>query len=196
LGDARDIFLGGDSLEEKLVGLTKVYSRWVEEETTCSAEYFDLKEGETKFKFWKAPKRGNDVYVSDVKDRLEEKLPSTKQLRKKGLLADDDGTNVLHIVLTVDPKRFLGSVESAWQNVSYYLNKFLSAFRKRYGKTWVLRSYEAQRNGFPHVHLFVITEHKFECEWYHGEENSYWLIPAKDGVHNATNLSGKFVNGV
>lgn len=189
LGAARDIFLFGQrDLEDCLVGLTKIYSKWVNEETHCSARYFDHQEMENKWKFWEAPKRGNEIYVHDVKKRLRGRLPSTKQLRKQGLLADKNETNTLHITLTVDPKRFLGKLKSAWENISYHLNKFLSAFRTRYGKTFVLRSFEAQRNGFVHIHLFMITEHTFECKWHNRKNNSRWIIPAKKSYHIASDL--------
>lgn len=196
LSNARDVFLDNRfDLKDSLEGLVKIYRRWVDEKSYLCNKYLDHETNETKYKFQLAPKRGNEKYVSDVKSRIYEKVPSTEQLEKEHLLADEDGTNVLHITLTVDPKQFLGDLQSAWANLPYYLNKFLSAFRQRYGRCWVLRSFEAQENGFPHIHLFIISEQTFSCEWYKGEKYWRWLIPELTDVHNATNLKGHFVNG-
>ena len=121
---------------------------------------------QTQYKCMKASKRGNDVYQY----RLQKKLSVLKENVLRGITSymhsDSFSTNTFFITLTTDPKNYENS-KSAWHDLSYQLNLFLSNFYKRLKKHYLdmgfnlkikidkLRSYEMHENSYPHVHLLV-----------------------------------------
>ena len=105
----------------------------------------------------KSSKRGNDVYQSRVKRRLNwlssaENVsffsPSDFQVGKKVY------SSALWITLTYDTKRC--SRSSALERIGQEWNRFLSALRSRYGQVSVLRSWETSAQGYPHVHACLL----------------------------------------
>ena len=63
--------------------------------------------------------------------------------------------------------------------VGYAYNRFISAFRKKYGRAEVFRVWEAHKSGYPHIHLIMICENA-EFEAFHHENT--WRIQAKHEV--------------
>jgi len=114
----------------------------------------------------KCAKRGNDVYQRRVRRRL-------------GVFHGKDGeffrardkvrrTPVMFVTLTMDPKRV--SLHDAWIDVSGHFNRWVTGLREKYGRLSALRTWEAQSNGYPHVHVLLI---------FHDHEFDVWSQPRK-----------------
>jgi hypothetical protein len=133
---------------------------------------------ETKTIAVKCAKRGNDVYRARVRKRLvwfygvdleffdkKDKVPKTK---------------VLFFTLTIDPKR--KSLEEAWETIGLDFNRWITGLRKAYGRISVLRTWEAQQNGYPHVHgILIFHDRDFEVWSQRRKENGelVWRISEK-----------------
>jgi hypothetical protein len=105
----------------------------------------------------KSSKRGNDVYRSRVKRRLDW-LSSMPDVR---FFDDSDFStskkvysSALWLTLTYDTKRC--SRSEAMQRIGQEWNRFLSALRSKYGQVSVLRSWETSGQGYPHVHACLL----------------------------------------
>lgn len=82
-------------------------------------------------------------------------------------------TKVLFITLTY---RRDGRIDTAWEDLGVDYNRWISALRRRYGKIQVLRAWEAQKDGYPHIHCVLFFEDiEFETFFYNGK----WRIDAK-----------------
>jgi len=102
-------------------------------------------------------KRGNGLYRWWVRQRLRS-LNNLEDIeffnpRDRG---GGKTTRVLFITLTYDTKRC--DYKTAWENIGREFNRWLSAVRRRLGKVGVFRVFEATKNGYPHIHLILITE--------------------------------------
>lgn len=106
----------------------------------------------------KSSKRGNDVYISRVKRRLNwlsnmENVtffsPSDFQAGGKKVFS-----SALWLTLTYDTKRC--SRAAALENIGEEWNRFLASLRSKYGKISVLRSWETSLKGYPHVHACLL----------------------------------------
>lgn len=116
-------------------------------------------DGEFEYVAVKCAKRGNDVYVQRVEDRLRgmgRNVPNVNFNFEKHPF-----TRILFVTLTYDTK--LCSFHEAWQEIAQQLNLFKERVRKEYGPFSVFRTFEAFANGYPHIHaifIFDITEFK------------------------------------
>ena len=118
-----------------------------------------------KYRFFKACKRGNDVYKERVKSRLNilRKLPSVVFFNDDDV---DKRTSLLFFTLTYDPNRC--DVATAWKNIGKEFHLFLSNLRKQYGDIAHFRTWESTQNYYPHVHVavlfwdtsFIVLSHK------------------------------------
>jgi hypothetical protein len=109
----------------------------------------------------KCSKRGNDVYNARIKHRFRFFEKNIGDLR---FFSIDDfktdkkvKTKLLWVTLTWNPRLF--SIKNSWKReVSQAWNRFITALRRRYGKIEVLRSWEATRQGYPHIHAILWFE--------------------------------------
>lgn len=109
----------------------------------------------------KASKRGNDVYVRRLKQRL--RFLRQNFMGKKFFSITDFAVNnkvetgLLWVTLTWDPKPF--SIRRSWKTeIGKQWNRFISALRRKYGKILVLRSWESTSRNYPHVHALLMFE--------------------------------------
>ena len=192
LREARNVFY--DIQPEDIDGLILHYERWLSENV-----YLHYKDIDTdKHLFMKGAKRGNDIYRWRVMERVKEK---TAFLENFEPIKHRTKTNVLFVTLTFNPSHFMGSLWQCWSKVSYYYNRYISALRKKYGKIWVLRTYEAHQNGFPHIHLLLIFEkYYFNVVWRNGkwrikeykDIKKYW----KYGISDVMTVGKKGKDGI
>lgn len=154
-----------DFTELKLNLLVNDYKEWLKE--YLCLEFYDLDTGITHFH--KASKRGNSIYRQLVKQILTEhtEFMNEKEFEKSFMLRNKKGfrskeTNVLFATLTWNTNIFLGNRKRAWLSSSYFYNKFTARFRKKYGKTWILKGIESTKNGYPHYHLLIISKTPFD----------------------------------
>jgi hypothetical protein len=120
----------------------------------------------------KSSKRGNDVYRSRVKRRLDwlSNMPNVSFFDVSDFY-DEKGWRIekpvysqaLWLTLTYDTK--LCSRAEAMQRIGPEWNRFLSALRSKYGQVSVLRSWESSGQGYPHVHACLLfKEARFDVE--------------------------------
>ena len=129
---------------------------------------------EKSWKAVKAAKRGNDVYSWRLRKRIQKMydLPEISFFNRKNR-SRRQKTRVLFITLTY---RRDGRIDTAWEGVGVDYNRWISALRRRYGKIHVLRAWEAQRDGYPHIHCVLYFEDvEFETFFYKG----VWRVDAK-----------------
>lgn len=158
---ARSVFLSGELDEVCIPSLLGSFLSWVREPTALA--FYD-RDGD-EFFFRLASKRGNSLYRSRVQERLEGACSWMDAGFLDGFGVRNKGRevvgNVLFMTLTYNPDMCLGSRSAAWLSIMERYNRFISAFRKRYGRCWVLRSVESTCAGYPHIHLLVVAERPF-----------------------------------
>ena len=134
----------------------------------------DLDNG-LEFKAVKMAKRGNDVYAHRVEKRLRglEDLPNINWFNPQDRSSKHE-TGGLFVTLTYS--RHCLRLDEAWERVGEDYNRWISAMRARYGKIHHFRTWEAQQDGWPHVHAILFFEDQlFEAFFYHGE----WRVEDK-----------------
>jgi hypothetical protein len=158
LRDARSVYLSGELEERFIPSLMGSFLSWVQEPTALA--FYD--KGKDEFFFRLASKRGNSLYRARVEERLTDACGFIdsgflNELGVRGSGREMVG-NVFFITLTFNPSMTLGSRRSAWESIMPRYNRFITAFRKRYGRCWVLRSIESTCEAYPHIHLLVACE--------------------------------------
>jgi hypothetical protein len=166
--------------------IPKRYETWVNEDkymVMChQKEPWIDREEPTEYIGVKCAKRGNDVYLDRVQNRL---------LGLGGFVDDltfdferHPYAKVLFATLTYDTK--ICSFDVAWKNIGVEFNRFKANIRKKYGAFSVFRTWESFRNGHPHIHaIFVFREYEFKVfksfeEGKGGELREVWLINEKN----------------
>ena len=107
----------------------------------------------------KCSKRGNDIYRSRVKRRLDwlsegenvqffdvTDFTTSKQV----------SSSAIWLTLTYNVQRC--SRFDAIQNIGKEWNGFISALRQKYGKISVLRTWECSEQGYPHIHAILLFQ--------------------------------------
>lgn len=140
------------------------YKEWVKQPIYLI--FRDIETGEVIYR--RGVKRGNSVYRYHLNRAVEEKTQFMKAdgFAEHYLLHGSRGqeeTRTLFMTLTWNPDIFMGSKLKAWLSVPYFFNKFMARFRKKYGKTWVMKSLESTKQGYPHIHLLLINETPFKA---------------------------------
>ena len=132
---------------------------------------------EKKWLAVKAAKRGNDVYAWRLSKRLGflKSLPEIKFFHFKDR-SKRHKTKTLFATLTY---RRDTRLDLAWEEVGKDFNRWLSGLRRKYGKVHVLRAWEAQRDGFPHIHcVLYFEEYEFKTFFYNGK----WRVDLKGEI--------------
>jgi hypothetical protein len=146
----------------------------------------DDPENET-FAYFLLPKRGNYTYRYRLQQNVNERLKlfDTNEAENLTVRKVDHHleTHGLLITLTVDPNLYLGyGLQKAWKELHKHYNRFITAFRKKVGRVYVVRATQSHASGFPHLHLIAITERPFTVVL-HGDKDgkvSYRLKSTKD----------------
>ena len=99
-----------------------------------------------------------------------------------------------YITCEVPVKGDVTQLSYAWIAVERYYNCFIAAFRKKYGKTFVIRVPESHKSGFPHYHLFIITETEFPVKFYKSKKKRM-IIDASRNTQNRADISGMWALG-
>lgn len=126
------------------------------------------------YKAVKASKRGNEVYAWRLRKRLQKmySLPEISFFNRKNR-SKRQKTKILFITLTY---RRDGRLDTAWEDVGKDYNTWITGLRNRYGDIHVLRNWEAQSDGYPHIHcVLYFEEMAFETFFYNGK----WRVDAK-----------------
>lgn len=154
--------------------IVKKYQAWVKINNCYAIKLPKTKKHPNGIGIFRCAKRGNSIYRKLLYKTLEN-ATSFMDEKSNGTTFEDkvienvDGfrkkkkASVLFISLTVSPKKVNNNLVMAWCNIQKYYNHFITAFRQKYGETFVIKTVESQENGFPHIHLFVICEHRFDA---------------------------------
>jgi len=129
---------------------------------------------EKEYKAVKAAKRGNDVYAWKLGKRLKHlyNLPKIEFFNPKDRNKVQK-TRALFITFTLAREM---SLDRAWEDVGKLFNRARSGIEKRYGKFDLIRVWEAQSDGYPHIHCIALfRETEFETFFYNGK----WRIKEK-----------------
>ena len=166
---------------------------------------------DVSYKVAKASKRGNDVYLWRVKKRLKllhkaKGMPSSLGFFSRGVAKPL--TAALFITLTYNPAG--ASMGEAWEGVGAHFDKWRARIRSKYGKFEFVRCWEAQKNGYPHIHILLVFQdaefnvfrynrkwritEKVDFEWKHGFVDVQACKDLKDGVSYIAKYIGKAHN--
>ena len=129
---------------------------------------------EKTYKMAKAAKRGNDVYSAKLRKRLNHlyNLPKIEFFNFKDRNRIQK-TRAIFVTLTY--RRDL-RLDEAWEQVGSDFNRWKSAVIKAFGKVNIIRSFEAQADGYPHIHcIIVFRDYEFETFFHNGT----WRISRK-----------------
>jgi hypothetical protein len=102
-------------------------------------------------------KRGNDIYRSRVRRRLDwlSESENVKFFDVKDFSTEKQVySSALWLTLSYDVKKC--SRFDAIENIGKEWNSFISALRQKYGKISVLRTWECSEKGYPHIHAILL----------------------------------------
>ena len=154
------------------------YREWVAQTEYLVMGLYNPREGYEEFKAVKAAKRGNDVYHKRVRERFGElmELPNVQFFNYKDR-SSKHTTRALFVSLTYAHDEL--SIGEAWEAVGEDYNRFITNIRANYGPVSVLRVWESQRNGYPHIHAIMLFEgHEFNA-FHH---NDTWRVAEKRDI--------------
>jgi len=129
------------------------YQAWLFERTNL---VFIDPDGQTRQ--FLAPKRGNWTYSQ----RVERRFSALRESIKNRVIRWDNRTSIAYITCTLDTK--LMDIPSAWEQIGKKWNNFLTKLRRIYGNLEIVRCFEAQKNGYPHIHALVFFRELREFE--------------------------------
>jgi len=177
LYDLRNTDYDSQKLPVLLQKAKEKYMSWVLPSTYLvfkKIEYLNNSEEKISTVAFLASKRGNSVYKRHMLtkvDRLEPYFkPTFLPINPKTA-----STNILFVTLTLNPRLFSPGI--AWEYIiqkSY--NRYISAIRSRYGKIAVVRCDQAQKNGYPHIHLILLFDHQIIIKKHQGADKSSWRL--------------------
>ena len=131
--------------------------------------------GEIRFKGVKSAKRGNDVYAWRIRNRMAgliQGVPDTMFFPYRDR-SKRHRTRALFVTLTMARDRRL---DLAWEEIGAEYNRYMSRLRRRYGPVHGFRVFEAQRDGYPHIHAMLVFE-SASFEVFHHE--GCWRVQGK-----------------
>lgn len=129
---------------------------------------------DNEYKAVKAAKRGNDVYAWKLDKRLKHlyELPQIEFFNYKDRNKVQK-TRAIFVTLTYARNERL---DILWEEVGNDFNRWISAMRRRYSKISIIRCWEAQQDGYPHIHC-VLLFHEIEFETFFYKKK--WRISEK-----------------
>jgi hypothetical protein len=157
-----------------LESIERAYLEWVSYPEYMVLQGEHVHTGEKRWKAVKVSKRGNDVYNWRLKKRLKrvEELPDLTFFGWKDR-SKRHKTRALFVTLTY--RRDL-RVDEAWEQVGEDFNRWVSLVKKRFGKVKIIRVWQAQRDGTPHIHAICVFE---EQEFNAFSSNGIWRVQEK-----------------
>lgn len=96
-----------------------------------------------------ASKRGNAVYRWRVLGRFKQLQNRISDLSK---LCGEKRSQLLYVTLTYGGK-YRGA--DTWSDVGKHWNQFMYEVRRAYGEVYAVRTFEAQKDGTPHIHAVL-----------------------------------------
>ena len=154
--------------DHDLEDIERGYLDWVSYPEYIVLQGEHVHTGEKRWKAVKASKRGNDVYNWRLAKRLNlvNNLPNITFFGWKDR-SKRHKTRALFVTLTYARKDL--RVDEAWEQVGEDFNRWVSRIKKRFGDVRIIRVWEAQQDGYPHIHAICVFEnHEFDAFNYNG----------------------------
>jgi len=192
LAAAHGFFRRGKNEDQELLESLYVYWRDLPEFMVLRHESMNPRTFSSEWDYVavKCSKRGNDVYASRVKRRLNW-LSNCENVQFFDVsdfsTVKKVFTSALWVTLTWDTKR-VSRLEAWEKEISFDFNRFISALRRKYGRISALRTWEASAKGYPHVHaVLLFHEAKFSvfphlAKDEEGKEKLTFRISEKDQI--------------
>jgi hypothetical protein len=154
--------------------------------------------------FHKSIKRGNDVYIEAVKDRLAPIVekppvnffdPAYVGQRKRA-----SKTSMFYLTGSIkfkdDNGRVTLPISDAWLNFGDYWNSFITNIRQQFGKCVYVRTWQSQKNGYPHFHALVyFCGREFTVVRWKGQDGKYsYRLPPNSNARKAIKSAWKMGN--
>ena len=130
--------------------------------------------GEKRWKAVKCAKRGNDVYNWRLRKRFAwiDDLPDIMFFNYRDR-SKRHKTRALFVTLTYARDLRL---DQAWEEIGEDYNRWVSRVKRRFGGVQIIRVWEAQQDGYPHIHAVLIFESR---EWEAFHYNGVWRVQGK-----------------
>ena len=125
----------------------------------------------------KAAKRGNDVYAKKLMKRLREldTIPNMEFFNPR----DRSRRHKTRVVMVTLTYRRDDRLDVVWEGEGKDYNRWITGKRKKFGKINVIRTLEAQSDGFVHIHCVLYFEDvEFKTFFYNGK----WRINRKNDI--------------
>ena len=150
------------------------YLAWVSYNEYMVFQGEHIHTGEKRYKAVKCSKRGNDVYNWRLKERFNwvDDVPDATFFHYKDR-SKRHKTRALFVTLTYARNLRL---DQAWEVIGEDYNRWVSRVKRRFGGVQIIRVWEAQQDGFPHIHAIMIFESK---EWDAFHSNGVWRVQGK-----------------
>jgi hypothetical protein len=126
------------------------------------------------WRFVKACKRGNEVYLDIVRERFKPIIE-----REPRVFFTDWGvksTPMLYITVTTDPSTV--GIDRGWLGFGERWNKFITNLRNQFGELVYVRAWQSQKNGLPHAHALVyFCDREFSAVYW--EPDGTYRLPSR-----------------
>ena len=148
----------------------------------------------------KCCKRGNDVYIRQINEKFKPLLNSNKHINFFSIEINDKRkrirkTRLLYITGTCDQK-ITGNLSESWITFGAYWNSFITNIREMFNGVEYIRTWQSQKNGFPHFHALVyFKDFEFTAvKWIEKNGSISWRVhnrqmlnrvPVRDKIKNA-----------
>lgn len=152
--------------ETFLLQTTRSYVEWVLCVINLVFLHLNAGESSAKASIRKGAKRGNRKYAQIVRARLQPFFDIAKELNPcynyKDRSKPVQRTRWVYFTGTI-PREWV--LEEAWRKqMPYWYNLFITRLRRKYGKVYVIRTWEAHEDGYPHVHcILYFADHEFNA---------------------------------
>jgi len=161
--------------------IDEVSLAWRDQREVLPVE-FVLRDGSARHSFSVVPKRGNDVYVKNIKRQLDVFI-SGEPLVFFDPSWGKKSTPMLYITCTCDHAIVGEDPGVVWLRFGKMWNNFISKLRQRYGKTAYIRAWQSQNNRYPHVHCLVLFVDRIKdpfnvVEWVNKDGSVSYRLPA------------------
>jgi hypothetical protein len=155
--------------------------------------YVTVHRERSEWRFPHAVKRGNDEYIRLIQERLKPFLNNKPII----FFEDDWGekkTNALYLTGTVDPA--ICGNDRGYLEFGSWWNSFITNIRSQIGDLVFIRSWQSQKNGYPHFHAILYFKDKeFNAiRWIDQDGGISYRLPSRAGDREILKRAWKWGN--
>jgi len=145
-------------------------------------------EGEREeWRLMQCVKRGNKPYIDLVRKKFDPFLQKEPLQFFSTELNDNRKinrhTNLLYVTGTCNPSNFNG-ISNAWLRFGEHWNTFITNIRQQFGGCEYIRTWQSQKNGYPHFHALIWIPFDFSVvPWFTEKNRLEWRISTRQKLH-------------